>query len=340
VMRGLVIGKFYPPHRGHHHLIDYATTRVDHLDVVVCSRPDQGIRGEVRASWLRERHPNADVTVVQDICDDDNSRAWADYTRSFLGYAPDIVFTSEPYGDTYAGFLRARHIAVDPSRRRVAICATNIRRDPLANWQFLEPPVRAHFAVRVCVVGAESTGTTTMAQKLAEHFKTLWVPEYGRDYWVKKSGLEGPFGTWKTDEFVHIATEQQKLEDELARSCSGLLVCDTDALATSIWHERYVGSRSDEVRQIAARRSYPLYFLTDCDIPFVQDGTRDGEQIRTWMTRRFQEELSRIGANWKLLTGDIDRRLNQAIGEIESLLLRKPTSLPDPTQIDSQRPVP
>jgi HTH-type transcriptional repressor of NAD biosynthesis genes len=179
-----------------------------------------------------------------------------------------------------------------------------------------------------------------MAQKLAEHFKTLWVPEYGRDYWVKKSGLEGPFGAWKTDEFIHVATEQQKLEDELARSCSGLLICDTDALATSIWHERYVGSRSDEVRQIAARSSYPLYFLTDCDIPFVQDGTRDGEHIRPWMTRRFQEELSSIGANWKLLTGDIDRRLNQAIGEIESLLLRKPTSLPDPTQIDSQRPVP
>jgi len=69
---------------------------------------------------------------------------------------------------------------------------------------------------------------------------------------------------------------QQADEDAAAR----LLICDTDALATSIWHERYFGTTSREVARLAAARSYALYILTGDDIPFVQDGIRDGQHIR------------------------------------------------------------
>ena len=330
--RGLVIGKFYPPHRGNHQLINFALDQVDHLDVVICVRPDQRIVGHLREAWLRQSHPKANVFRVKDICDDENSRAWADYTRSFLGYSPDIVFTSEAYGDEYARLLSARHCSFDPGRRGAPVSATEIRRDPLAYWDFLEPRVRGFFAIRICIVGAESTGTTTMARLLAEHFHTQWVPEYGRDYWVRKIETEGLDSTWKTEEFIHIAFEQQTLEDDLAEKCSGLLICDTDALATSIWHERYVGYPSRQVIDIARRRSYPLCLLTDCDIPFVQDGTRDGEHKRIWMTQRFKEELTAAGATWKLLSGSIDQRMEVAVREIESVVARRPTSLPALTQ--------
>jgi NadR type nicotinamide-nucleotide adenylyltransferase len=318
-------------------LIDFARARVDHLDVVICVRPDQKIGGDLRQAWLKEIHPDANVIQVPDICDDENSQAWADYTRNFLGYAPNVVFTSEAYGEEYSRMLGAQHILVDRARQQVPISATAIRRDPLANWEFLEPCVRAWFAIRICVGGAESTGTTTMARMLAEHFHTLWVPEYGRDHWVEKMEREGLESSWKTEEFVHIATEQQRLEDAYARRCSGLLVCDTDALATSIWHERYVGFCSHDVREIAKRRSYALYLLTDCDIPFIQDGTRDGEHKREWMTRRFKEELTANACTWKLLSGTIQQRMNAAIAEIEAVVARRPTSL-DPKQTDTPLP--
>src|SRR3954453_23320624 len=83
--RGLVIGKFYPPHRGHKYLIDVAASRVDHLDVLVCSLPDQVPTADQRAEWLRKIHPNVEVRVIPDIGHDDYSELWASYTKEFLG---------------------------------------------------------------------------------------------------------------------------------------------------------------------------------------------------------------------------------------------------------------
>ena len=317
--KGIVIGKFYPPHKGHKHLIDFAMRNSDSLVVVVCWRSDQKIPGALRAAWIREIHPGAEVIVVDDIMKDDDSRAWADYTRKFLGYTPDVVFTSEDYGDLYAEFLGCRHIPVDKKRERVPISATDIRKDPMKHWEFLEPCVKAYFAKRICVVGAESTGTTTLAQALAKHYRTVWVPEFGRTYWEGKSYRPNA-SQWNTDEFMFIASTQNRLEDFFARQCNKILICDTDSFATSLWHERYVGSMSDEVKKISANRDYDLYFLTGDEIPFVQDGTRDGEHIRHSMQKRFKEELSKNNKAFFVLTGDHKTRMKTAIKECDRVL--------------------
>jgi NadR type nicotinamide-nucleotide adenylyltransferase len=174
----------------------------------------------------------------------------------------------------------------------------------------------------VCVVGAESTGTTTIAQQLAAHYKTAWVPEYGREYCEKKfAGADLASIPWTSVEFLHIAREQQTREDELARESNRVLICDTDALATSIWHERYMGGRLPALDEIAASHKYDLYFLTDCDIPFVQDGLRDGEHVRKWMTDRFRDELRSRKLNWHMLSGSKEKRFTEATKLIDELLL-------------------
>ena len=93
--RGLVIGKFYPPHRGHQFLIETALSQVDRLDVLICVRPDQTISGELRKQWLQEIHPTACVRAIDDPGEDNNSELWAKYTVRILGSAPEVVFTSE-----------------------------------------------------------------------------------------------------------------------------------------------------------------------------------------------------------------------------------------------------
>ena len=94
-------------------------------------------------------------------------------------------------------------------------------------------------------------------------------------------------------EFEFIAARQNRREDALARRCDRLLVCDTDAFATRLWQERYQGCVSPEVVRAAEGRRMDLYLLTDCGIPFVQDGTRDGEQLREPMQRRFEKGCAR-----------------------------------------------
>lgn len=316
---GLVVGKFYPPHKGHKYLIDTAASQVEHLTVIVCDHVSQTIPGELRGAWLREIHPNVDVIVIPDDLPDDRSDLWAENTVRVLGKAPDVVFTSEDYGEPYARYLGCDHVLVDRQRISVPASGTLIRSEPLEHLDLLEPCVRAYFVKRVCVIGAESTGTTTMAKALADVYRTEWVPEFGREYWIDKMGM-GEESNWTSDEFLHIALEQAKREEAAAGRANRILICDTDPFATCIWHERYLESRYEPLERFAAGRSYDLYLLTDIDIPFVQDGFRDGEQIREWMHGRFVEALGKSGRPYVLLSGSHDVRLTTAISAIEAIL--------------------
>lgn len=315
---GLVVGKFYPPHRGHRFLIDTAQPQVDHLIVLVCERSGQTISGEQRATWLRELHPAADIRVIPDIGHDDDSRIWAEYTKKIIGFPPDAVFSSEEYGPRYAKLMGSQHVMVDQPRATVPISATEVRKNPWAAWPHLEPCVRAYFTKRVCVLGAESTGTTTLAQTLAKVYRTVWVPEYGRTYSQEKYEHH-PDPVWTSDEFAFIAKEQRRQEDEAARRANRLLICDTNAFATGIWHERYMGHRSALVERVGAEVRPDLYLLTDDTIPFVQDGWRDSEHLRHWMHVLFQQRLDEQPVPWQLITGNREARVRQARRAIDQL---------------------
>jgi NadR type nicotinamide-nucleotide adenylyltransferase len=318
--RGLAIGKFYPPHRGHKYLIDTAESQTDELWVIVCGKPEEQPSGELRAAWLRDIHPQANILLIEDKYDQEDSKLWAELTLGWLGFTPDVVFTSEDYGTHYTRYLGCQHVQVDKARQIFPISGTEVRNNPYACWQYLEPPVRAYYAKRICLVGAESTGKTTLALALAEHFQTVWVEEYGREFSERKLAEDGCY-IWNSEEFAHIAEKQCELENARAREANRVLICDTDAFATSIWHRRYVGGRSPEVEQIAADHRHPdIYLLPDVNTPFVQDGTRDGEQIREWMHATFIEELSRHNRPFRLLSGSFEERLRQAISYIEQLL--------------------
>lgn len=323
----LAVGKFLPPHAGHHHLVREAARHADRTVVAVVDGAGYPIPAADRAGWMAEEHPDADVVVVSDVCGHWDScppgcsQKWADHIRATVG-APDVVVSSEEYGEPFARLMGARHVMVDLERGRFPVSGTAVRSDPAANWGFLSPAVRAHYAVRVAVVGAESTGTTALARALAARHRTAWVREYGREHALPK----GMDGDWSTGDFTVIARTQQEWEDASARQAEvspslgvPLLFCDTDALATAVWHERYMGFRSPEVERVAASRRYALYVLTDCDIPFEQDGTRDGEHLREWMTDRFADALSEREEPWLKVSGSVDERMDVVDSELRRL---------------------
>lgn len=350
---GLVIGKFYPPHIGHKLLIGTAARQCDRVTVIVMAASHESLDLQERVDWMREIHagePNVLVTgIIDDVPVDYGDDAIWDQHVALMKQAlddageldADVVFTSERYGGELARRLGARAVTLDVGRVLAPISATRIRADVPGHWDFLEPAVRAGLALRVVVVGAESTGTTTLSKALADHLRaqggadglTRWVGEYGREYSVEKyagtvaqAQLAGEPVTgfadmqWHSVEFIHIAETQRDMEESEARIGGPVLVCDTDVFATGIWHERYLGTPSPEVDALAEQGRGDLYLLTHHDgVPFEQDGIRDGEAIRTWMTQRFVEHLEATGRPYVILNGSPLQRLATALDAVSRL---------------------
>lgn len=310
---GLVLGKFLPPHGGHHELVDHALTRCERVTVLVLGSVTEGIPLPLRREWMRARHPAARIVagwdeIPVDFEDPHVHDLHIELMERLLNEPVDAVFTGEAYGDLLAERWGVEHVRL---QRDGLISGTQVRADPAAHWDRLTPPVRAYLTRRVVITGAESTGTTTLARALAERLGTAWVPEVGRAV-TEARGLDHP---WCDADFAMIARRQQADEDRAAHACGPTLVCDTDALATCIWQERYTGRSTADVEAIAASRHYALTVLTADDIPFVQDGYRDGEHIRGWMTQRFRERLRQP---WIEVRGSVEERVETVLTALSS----------------------
>jgi NadR type nicotinamide-nucleotide adenylyltransferase len=178
----------------------------------------------------------------------------------------------------------------------------------------LPPPVRAYYAKRVVVTGAESTGKTTLAANLALHFNTVWLPEYGREFVDRKRGRA------TLPDLHEIAREHLRREDELARSANRVLICDTDATVTHILSHIYVGSCPIWITNESYERPYDLHLVTMPDIPYeAQPLHREGPNMRAVLHDQFIEELEKRGHRYVVIGGSVKERLAQAVAAIEPL---------------------
>lgn len=322
--RGAVIGKFMPFHTGHLHLIETALARADEVTVIVVARAGEPIPGELRRRWIEAALPDARVVLFdQDEAGlaSEDTAGWAAATVELLGGRPDVVFTSEPYGRRWAKAMGCEHVLVDRRRRTVPVSGTRIRRDPLGNMRFLRGGARSHYVKRVCILGAESTGKTTLARALANRYGTLWNPEYGHVYSWFREADSLDWETWTTGEFVQIASLQNWYEDMLAEHADRVLFCDTDAWTTGLFHEVYLGRRSPEVDALGGRR-YDLYIVCDGATAFVQDelGMRTEGPHRVRMHEAYLAHVRETGVPFVAVSGTHAERMSQASAAVDALL--------------------
>jgi NadR type nicotinamide-nucleotide adenylyltransferase len=341
---GLVVGKFSPLHRGHEWLIGNALDQCETVTVLSYSKPEfAGCERTRREAWLTRRFPMArllvlDDAVLRDLCaargvatprlvpsndaTDDEQRLFVAWVCDrLLETAVDAVFTSEAYGEGFAAALdeyfrlsgssigTVKHICVDPARERYPVSGTQVRADPLAYRDLLSPPVYASFVKRVCVLGGESSGKSTLALALAERLRTTYVPEYGRELWETKGGRLD-FG-----ELVSIARVQIERESLLAEQARRWLVCDTSPLTTLFYSQELFGSADPELVALAERH-YDRVLLCKPDFEFVQDGTRRDTAFREHGHRWYQAELAKRGVPFIQVGGSVQARVEAAVAAL------------------------
>jgi NadR type nicotinamide-nucleotide adenylyltransferase len=320
VRRGLVLGKFLPYHAGHAHLIRTARAQVDELVVLVCSLESEPIPGRARLGWVSASHQDCRIVHVSEEVPQapeehpDFWPIWTDLIERYAGRV-DVVFTSEAYGDTLATCLGARHISVDPGRLTFPVSGTAIRNDPVANWEYIPAVVRPSYAHRVALLGAESTGKTTLAIRLAERFGTTWVPEFGRAYCEQRDALE-----LTLDDFDVIARGQIEAEDAAARLANRVLLCDTDVRTTATWSDLVRGTRSEWLARTAAVREYSHVILMADDVPWVDDGTRVLRDRRAQHTALLEAELRSSQQPFTRVGGGFEERFEQAAAVVGRVL--------------------
>lgn len=343
---GLVIGKFYPPHLGHHYLINSALEQSEHVTVLVMGTLFDTVSLETRVRMIKAVHHFGNITVkavIDHIYDDYESKAiWVAHQTlidNSLDIKPDALFTSEKYGDELAGYLNAEHVCVDISRSHVPISATAVRSDLYGNWDFLNPVVRNHFRTNVVVMGGESTGTTTLSRGLTEHFRSLggnyattaYVPEYGREYAEKRIESQGVRElTWRSKDFWRIAEGQQRLYADLYNSSpSPVIVCDTDGLATEAFGPYYgVPSGEEGVTDygyFSMMNPGDIYLITDHqNMPLEDDGSRlEDVMARDKSTKDFIAVCHKYKVPYALVTGTREERLEVAIKIVRRVMEMK-----------------
>ncbi|MBA3685523.1 MAG: nicotinamide mononucleotide transporter [Planctomycetes bacterium] len=319
--RGMVLGKFMPPTSGHEYLARFGRGCCQRLSVLVCSKPGEPIPGHCRAAWVREMLPDCDVVHVPDDLPGapeehpDFWDRWLPVIRRAVGEPIDVVFTSEPYGDELALRLGARHLVADRGRQGVPVSGTAMRADPYAHWIHLPAAVRPWYCRRVVVFGPESTGKTTLAARLAQHFATVWAPEWARGH------LDAKRGVADAADFPLIALGQAASEDALARQANRVLICDTDTLTTTIWSDVYLGTCEPWITELARRRRHDLYLLLDIDVPWVDDQQRDMPHRREEFAARCRAALEADGRPYVVVSGDWDARFATAVAAIDRLLV-------------------
>jgi HTH-type transcriptional regulator, transcriptional repressor of NAD biosynthesis genes len=318
---GLTLGKFASLHKGHEFLIQTAVEENERVIVIAYDSPDAtSIPLTVRANWIRQLFPQVEVIEGWDGPPDTGKspevmKLQEDYVLGVLkGQKVTRFYSSEFYGEHMSQALNAENRQVDPERVRFPISGTAIRKNPFENRRLLSPEVYKDYIINVVFLGAPSTGKSTIAQDSANHFDTVWMPEYGREYWEKHQ-LNRRLSLVQLEE---IAVGHIYRENEAIQSADRFLFTDTNAITTFIFSMYYHGRATERLTELAQRaeKRYDLYILCDLDIPYDDTWDRSGEGNRDSFQKQIIGDLRTRKVPYFTISGSRKERIEG----VESIL--------------------
>ncbi|MCU0399768.1 MAG: ATP-binding protein [Algoriphagus sp.] len=172
-----------------------------------------------------------------------------------------------------------------------------------------------HQPKRILILGPESTGKSTLAEDLAQHFGEPWVPEFAREYLEK---FDRPY---QFEDLAEIGKGQVKLEDQLAEKAKKFLFCDTDLRVIHIWSEHRFGKTDPSVLEEIQVRKYELILLTDTDLPWEPDPLREYPELemRQYFFDKYRKLAEQSGFPYLIVSGDREKRLKDAVIAVDNL---------------------
>lgn len=167
---------------------------------------------------------------------------------------------------------------------------------------------------RIVVIGPESTGKTTLAEQLANHYNTTWVPEYAREY------LENINRKYTLRDIENISKGQLKAEEQKKKSAVRFLFCDTNLIVSKIWTEYVFKTCPKWILKNIETNIYDFYLLTNIDLTWMPDKQREHPDQRAFLFNLYKKELQARKFPFVVISGKNKERVKNAVSEINKFI--------------------
>ncbi len=327
---GLTLGKYAPLHRGHQFVIETALAEMDELYIVIYDCPEiTPVPLPVRADWLRRLYPRAHIVEAWDGSNEvgntlEIKRMHETYLLALLkpertgGQRITHFYSSEFYGEHISQAFGCENRLVDCDRARFPVSGTAIRANPYTNRSYLHPLVYRDLISNVVFLGAPSTGKSTLTERMAQEMNTVWMPEYGREYWDAHQSER----RLTLEQLAELAEGHLEREEALLTQANGTLFTDTNALTTRLFSLYYHGAAHSRLEQLANQCAsrYDLVFVCADDIPYDDTWDRSGDTNRRVFQKQIIADLLVRKIPFFMLRGDLEPR----VAQVKTILQRYP----------------
>ena len=286
MIKGFIIGKFMPFHKGHEALIEYAKSNCDHLTILVGFREGEPIPLKYRLHWVTSTYlHDPKIQVIGDTINhqtdlsfEDLSAWWGKHILENFGQFTR-VFSSEDYGKYFAKCMNAENWVFNEARTIVPISGTLIRQKPHTHWEYLNNFAKDYYVKKIAIVGTESTGKTTMCDRLAKHYNTVWCPELGRE-------LVPDTNECTFSDLNLVAAEHARYILKHTRMAKKVLFVDTDIIITRSYARHLFNRELKVPLWVDEANEMDDYIFLASNAPWIDDGTR--------MPKEKRDELAQI----------------------------------------------
>lgn len=289
-----MFGKFYPLHTGHIYLIQRACSQMDELHVMLChdeprdralfenSSMSQQPTVSDRLRWLLQTFKYQKNIHIHSFGEQGIEPyphgwdLWSNAIKAFMaekGIVPSFIYSSELQdAPCYRKYLGIETILIDPERSFMNISGSQIRQDPFRYWDYIPTEVKPFFVRTVAILGGESSGKSTLVNKLANIFNTTSAWEYGRDY--EFSHLGGDEMALQYSDYDKIALGQAQYVDFAVKYANKVAFIDTDFVTTQAFCKKYEGREPPFVQALIDEYRFDQVILLENNTPWVADGLR------------------------------------------------------------------